>query len=269
MALIRTRHLSMHPVTSNDLPELYDLAIDGANCVRWILRGSSASLSDFAARIFNPSVVSQMVARSGSDGRAIAHCIAYEGSRHHVKVGVVAAETGRPTGLAAEAMGCFMDFLFLNYPYQKIYIEMLEQRSRIRRHFVWRVVGLVIAFRRRTVATIVERYRTISRVIERLEPTGRNPVHVVARCEAVNEQDWVALPFHRLAVEKRKIETVMAKELHQNIPSASIVAGARQWRICNPGMFYQNAVGNAQLCCGAGLEFEHIADRLAGRHGRF
>jgi hypothetical protein len=73
----------------------------------------------------NPGVLTQMVVRTQA-GRCIGHLMGYEGGGHHMKIAVLGDEAVQRSGLLGEATCCFMDFLFINGPLRKIYIEMLK-----------------------------------------------------------------------------------------------------------------------------------------------
>ena len=144
--VFNTRHLSLSPLSNDDIPEAYALAMDGTNWIRWILRGSTNSISDYAARLFSPNILSQMVARTRSDGTLVAHVLAYEGTKSHVKVAIVSSASDRRLGMPGEAFGCFIDFLFMNFPIRKVYVEMLEPEWE-RQHHLGRLFGVEGALR--------------------------------------------------------------------------------------------------------------------------
>ncbi|HQZ35489.1 MAG TPA: hypothetical protein PK020_13775 [Ilumatobacteraceae bacterium] len=122
---LRSKNLVYDPVRPDDIEAIYELSVEGTNWTRWIFRGGNVSPSDVAARVFQPGVLTQMVARSHIDGTIGAHLIAYEAQRYHVKVGIVTSTAWQLTGLPVESMLFFMDFLFSNWPFRKLYIEML------------------------------------------------------------------------------------------------------------------------------------------------
>lgn len=122
---LRSRNLLYFPVRPGDVDEVYELSVEGANWLRWIFRGGNVSPADVASRIFQPGVLTQMVARTEDNGAIGAHLIAYEAQRNHAKVGVVASQAWHMTGKPVEAMLFFLTFLFDNWPFRKLYVEML------------------------------------------------------------------------------------------------------------------------------------------------
>jgi len=135
---LRSKNLTYEPVRPADIEAIYELSVEGTNWTRWIFRGGNVSPSDVAARVFQPGVLTQVVARSHSGGAIGAHLIAYEAQRYHVKVGIVTSGTWQLTGLPVEAMLFFMDFLFGNWPFRKLYIEMMGSEWE-RQHSLGRV----------------------------------------------------------------------------------------------------------------------------------
>jgi RimJ/RimL family protein N-acetyltransferase len=123
---IETRHLLMSPVMPADVEDLYRISLDGRNLFRWRFRGKTPGPQEFAAALWSSSIGTQMIARTRAHGIAVAHVMSYDTTPIHTKVGVVACPIYQGTGLAYEAMGCFIDMMFLNQQLQKIYIEMLE-----------------------------------------------------------------------------------------------------------------------------------------------
>lgn len=126
MTFLATRHLSIDPVRASDFPDIYSMATSGDNWTRWIMRGGSTNYTDFCARLSGPMIGSQALARTRSSGVPVAHLICYESGRHHAKFGMVVAPGFQRTGLGFEAAGCFIDFLFLNFGYRKLYVEMID-----------------------------------------------------------------------------------------------------------------------------------------------
>ena len=136
---LRSKNLTYDPVRPGDIDAIYELGVQGTNWTRWIFRGGNVSPSDVAARVFQPGVLTQMVARSQANPAIGAHLIAYEAQRNHAKVGIVASEAWQMTGKPVEAMWFFMDFVFGNWPFRKLYVEMMgsewDRQHSLRRVF--------------------------------------------------------------------------------------------------------------------------------------
>jgi RimJ/RimL family protein N-acetyltransferase len=134
----RTRHLVIDPVMPADLADIHSISVLDENWLEWIYRGTSVSPNDVGARLYQPNVLTQVVARSPKSGQIGAHLLAYEAHRLHAKVAIVAKPAWHRTGLPAEAFAFFMDYLFYNWPFRKLYVEMLSpqwQRQRSLQRF--------------------------------------------------------------------------------------------------------------------------------------
>ena len=70
---------------------------------------------------------------------------------------------------------------------------ILEHRSRIRGHDLGRVGRRIVRLVGFSMAAIVERDDPVTRLPQRLEPAGRNPVDLGRGGKAVNEQDRLTI----------------------------------------------------------------------------
>ncbi len=155
--------------------------------------------------------------------------------------------------------------------------EMVEQRCRIRGHFGRRIVGLVIALRRRTMAAIVEGDGAVAGIVQRLEPARRHPVDIVAGGKAVDHQHRIAMRPTPAGGRGRRGRSRHGKRTASTPTQPAPGVGASPLssrRHARPGcradsrMAQQIAIRDAVFGGRAGLELEHEAHRHAWRDDR-
>ena len=124
---LRTPNLQLTPVTAENFPFLYALAIDEEVGYRWRFRGSIPSPEDFQ-KAFWQGTLTQFVVNMTSAAESIGHvvCYAYEPGHQHAFVGMVFAPPVLGTGLPLEAASCFLNYLFNTWNLRKLYFEVPE-----------------------------------------------------------------------------------------------------------------------------------------------
>lgn len=120
----------LRPPYQSDYAWLYDLFTAPQNIVRWRLRGATPSPENFARFLWD-SVLAQFVIED-QNGKSIGLVTAYQANfvNRFAYIAVVVDDESRDTGCALEATGLFVEYLFQNWEFRKIYIETLEMNYR-------------------------------------------------------------------------------------------------------------------------------------------
>lgn len=113
------------PVTPEDHPFLYNLAISDENAFRWVLRGAIPSFDQFVEQLHRdyPTKFTVWLRESGQRvGQAIAYNIDLR--NRHCSLGVAIAADGIGRGLGREALGVLVQHMFTILPMRKVYAEV-------------------------------------------------------------------------------------------------------------------------------------------------
>ena len=113
------------PVQPGDSDFLYWLSCHPETCFRWRYRGAPPSYDRFVADLWSRVLV-QFVVRRSEDGEPVGHVVAYaaDSTMRHAYVGAVFAPAHTGTGLPAQAVRTFVDYLFHTFPLHKLYLEV-------------------------------------------------------------------------------------------------------------------------------------------------
>ena len=123
--VLSTPALWLTPVQPDDLTFLYGIAIHPDTSYRWRYRGAPPSVERFAESLWKQVIV-QFVARRSGDREPVGHLIAFGADPHmlNAHVGAVFLPEYAGTGLAAQAVGTFLRYLFQIFPFRKLYLEI-------------------------------------------------------------------------------------------------------------------------------------------------
>jgi RimJ/RimL family protein N-acetyltransferase len=126
-APLTTSRVALREITSRDYDYLYHLSLSEGLTHRWRYRGLTPSPDEFVRNLWL-NVAAQFLVENRRTGSPIGHVIAFDTS--HRDHWVHAAAVGQPdvesTGLIIEALGTFIDYLFLNFDFNKIYFSSIE-----------------------------------------------------------------------------------------------------------------------------------------------
>jgi RimJ/RimL family protein N-acetyltransferase len=113
------------PVQPGDTDFLYWLSCHPETCFRWRYRGAPPAYDRFVADLWSRVLV-QFVVRRSEDGEPVGHVVGYaaDSTMRHAYVGAVFAPAHTGTGLPAQAVRTFVDFLFHTFPLHKLYLEV-------------------------------------------------------------------------------------------------------------------------------------------------
>lgn len=115
------------------LPYLYGLATSEDVGTRWRFGGGVPTLREFE-RSFHQGVFAQFVPTLRSGGKPFGHLVAYQADQAsgHAYVGGVTEARWHRTGYPIEAFAIFMRYLFTNWDFRKLYMELPEyNRSQV------------------------------------------------------------------------------------------------------------------------------------------
>ena len=99
--------------------------------------------------------------------------------------------------------------------------EMIEQRAHIVRHQRHRIVGGIVQLAGGAVAAVVERDGAAAGAGERTHPAGIDPVHLLGRGKAVDENDGFTLAL----VEISDLDFAMSETWHRFDPLSEDAGG--------------------------------------------
>lgn len=117
------------PVTRQDHPFLYQLAIDSAIASSWRFRGHVPSFEEFSTQV-NQAVLTQFIVGEKAGGAAgetrIGHVVAYNADLRngHCAVGVAMASSIVGLGAGMRALALLIDHLFATWNFHKLYAEV-------------------------------------------------------------------------------------------------------------------------------------------------
>jgi RimJ/RimL family protein N-acetyltransferase len=117
----------LRPVGQQDYAYLYDLSLAEENTTRWRYRGVTPSPEGFVVDLWN-GVLAQFVMESAVTRERIGLVVAYNAdpANGHVFLGVLLDATHRRKVWPLEGVLLFVDYLFQNWAFRKIYAECPE-----------------------------------------------------------------------------------------------------------------------------------------------
>lgn len=115
------------PVLPSAVPFLYDLAISPDVGFRWRYRGSVPSYQQFEQELWQGMLV-QFLVESVQTNQPAGHLICYnpDPSLGHAYIGAAMASQYLGTGIAAEPVILFTQYIFDVWPFRKLYMETPE-----------------------------------------------------------------------------------------------------------------------------------------------
>jgi RimJ/RimL family protein N-acetyltransferase/acyl carrier protein len=121
------KRVSIRPVLPNDRQRLYEWTIHPNNCVRWRFRGGIPDPTEFE-RSLDAGVLVQFITTRKETVEAVGLVTAYNANHRdgHVFVSALCDPRYQSSGLLIEGFALLIDYLFLNWPFRKIYLESME-----------------------------------------------------------------------------------------------------------------------------------------------
>jgi len=121
------RDLTLFPILPEDHAFLYYVATADSTCLRWRFRGVIPPFEAFVQGLHR-DVLCQFVARSNRDATRIGHVVCYAADlRDRIAfVGLVMAPEAIGTRAGSEAGALFIEYLFRNWDFRKLYFEVPE-----------------------------------------------------------------------------------------------------------------------------------------------
>jgi RimJ/RimL family protein N-acetyltransferase/aryl carrier-like protein len=122
---LATPALRLTPVEPDDIGFLYMLATAPETGFRWRYRGAPPPFERFAEELWGQVLV-QYVARRAEDHQPVGHVVAYAATQglRHAHLGAVFHPPYAGSGLAAQAVSLFVNYLFHTFPLRKLYLEI-------------------------------------------------------------------------------------------------------------------------------------------------
>jgi RimJ/RimL family protein N-acetyltransferase/aryl carrier-like protein len=120
-----TPALRLTPIEPDDIGFLYTLATAPETSFRWRYRGAPPQFERFVDELWGQVLV-QYVARRAEDHQPVGHVVAYAATQglRHAYIGAVFHPPYAGTGLAAQAVSLFVNYLFHTFPLRKLYLEV-------------------------------------------------------------------------------------------------------------------------------------------------
>jgi RimJ/RimL family protein N-acetyltransferase len=117
----------LRPVKSTDYPFLFELGTAGTALTRWRYRGVTPSPEAFAQSLWQ-GVLTQFLILSRSTNQPIGLVLAYNANHAQGRAyfAVQSRQDMLGSGLALEGCFIFLNFLFENWPFRKLYLEALD-----------------------------------------------------------------------------------------------------------------------------------------------
>lgn len=124
---LRGRRVHLRPFLPSDFDFTYSLHLEPNNLVSYRLRGSIPSPESFH-RFFWDQALLNLVA-VGDSGEPIGVLTAYAADHRNgtCYIAVVGSSDAQVNGLMVEATGLLISYLFLAFPFRKIYMESLRE----------------------------------------------------------------------------------------------------------------------------------------------
>lgn len=122
------RFCRLRPITPADHAPLYEIAVSQEVNLRWRFRGVIPSFEAFVATFRPQDVTAQFTVTTRQSNEAQGLVVAYntDPRDNHTYVGTFVSEKLAGTGLGVEATYLFANYLFMTWPFRKIYFETIE-----------------------------------------------------------------------------------------------------------------------------------------------
>jgi RimJ/RimL family protein N-acetyltransferase len=121
------RRVYLRPVTDADYGFLFALSTDEATGFRWRFRGETPSPESFSHSIWH-NTIAQFVVCSNTTDEPVGHVVAFNADmRHrHAHIAMVVRPDRAGRSWALEGAQLFIDYLFANWEFRKIYAEVVD-----------------------------------------------------------------------------------------------------------------------------------------------
>jgi RimJ/RimL family protein N-acetyltransferase len=126
---ILTGHLArLRPLLPSDHQALYTIAIEDETSMRWRFRGIVPHFDQFVQSLYHKDLLAQLVVSGIARTEAVGFVAAYGADPRSGFAYVATMMTQRLArqGIGAEATTIFMNYLFQNWPFRKLYMEVVE-----------------------------------------------------------------------------------------------------------------------------------------------
>lgn len=122
------RFVRLRPITPADHAPLYGIAISEEVNLRWRFRGIVPSFEAFVAAFRPADVTAQFAVTTRRSDDAQGLVVAYNTDPRdtHTYVGTFVSPKLAGTGLRVEATSLFATYLFMTWPFRKVYFEVVE-----------------------------------------------------------------------------------------------------------------------------------------------
>lgn len=117
----------LRPVNQKDYGFLYDISLSAKNNARWRYRGVTPSPDRFIADLWS-GILAQFIIESPDSNKPAGLVVAYNADLGNgtIYLGVLLDNEYHRKVWPLEAIGMFVDYLFQNWTFRKIYVETTE-----------------------------------------------------------------------------------------------------------------------------------------------
>lgn len=117
--------VGLYPLTPEDHPFLYQIAVSDRNSLLWRYHGQVPPFDVFVNQLY-ANAFAQFVVRRPDDGHRLGHVLTYNGDlrNRHAHVGAVMAEEAQASGHGTEALEIFIDYLFAMWDFRGLFAEV-------------------------------------------------------------------------------------------------------------------------------------------------
>jgi RimJ/RimL family protein N-acetyltransferase len=140
-APLEGRRVALRPVWPDDHPFLYSLAVMPETGYRWRYRGMVPSYELFVRELTH-GILAQFLVVDKKKNQAAGLVVCYSADMRHqyAHIAAIAAPEYLRTGVLLEASGLFVNYLFVTWPFRKLYGEAIDYavhsyRSGLGRYF--------------------------------------------------------------------------------------------------------------------------------------
>ena len=143
------RFVQLRPITPADYGPLYKIAISEEVNLRWRFRGIVPSFEAFSNAFRPADVTAQFAITTRQNDEAQGLVVAYNTDPRdtHTYVGTFVSPKLAGTGLGVEATSLFATYLFMTWPFRKVYFEVIEYNLssfKMALHDLFRVEGHLV-----------------------------------------------------------------------------------------------------------------------------
>lgn len=123
---LRSRRVLLRPIMQEDVDFLYLLATDPETGYRWRLRGSTPSRAEFERVLWDQVHVQFLIVTTDAKAMRVglASCFAADLHSGHAQLAMILSPPFIARGLLADVGLLFVDLLFQDWPFRKLYVQM-------------------------------------------------------------------------------------------------------------------------------------------------